>query len=80
MAIVNFSVPSPLHRQIKKTVKDKGFGSTAEFFRFAALYALGNIAPQRPLDEIIHETRADYQAGNYKTARTTKTLLRGLKQ
>ena len=80
MAIVNFSVPGPLHKQIKKTVKDKGFGSTAEFFRFAALYALGSIAPSQPLDEVLREARAEYKAGNYKTARSAKTLLKGLKK
>lgn len=80
MAIVNFSVPGTLNHQIKKTVKEKGFASRAEFFRFAALYALGSIAPARPLDEIIRESRADYAAGNYQYARSARALLRGLKK
>lgn len=80
MAIVNFSVPAPLHKKIKKTVKEKGFGSTAEFFRFAALYTLGEVAPPRPLDDIIREANADYEAGDYRVAHSAKELLKGLKR
>ncbi len=80
MAIINFSVPTTLNNRIKKTVKEKGFASKAEFFRFAALYALGSIAPPRPLDDIIREARAAYAAGDYKTAQSAKELLKGLKR
>lgn len=80
MSIINFSVPVKLDQQIKKIVKEKGFASKAEFFRFAAMYTMGNIAPAEPLDEIIREARADYEAGKYKSARSAKALLRGLNQ
>ncbi|HLD61007.1 MAG TPA: ribbon-helix-helix domain-containing protein [Patescibacteria group bacterium] len=80
MSIVNFSIPAKLDQQIKKTIKEKGFASKAEFFRFAALYTLGNIAPTKSLDTIIREAEADYEAGNYQSARSAKQLLRKLKQ
>ena len=38
MAIVNFAIPPTLDRRIGSTIKEKGFASKAEFFRFAAVY------------------------------------------
>lgn len=38
MAIVNFAIPPALDRRIGSTMKEKGFASKAEFFRFAAVY------------------------------------------
>ena len=38
MAIVNFSIPKNLEKRVVETVKQKGFASKAEFFRFAAVY------------------------------------------
>lgn len=38
MAIVNFSVPKTLERRVGQIIKEKGFSSKAEFFRFAAIY------------------------------------------
>jgi len=37
MAIVNFSIPQTLERKIKEVVKNKGFASKAELFRFAVI-------------------------------------------
>jgi Arc/MetJ-type ribon-helix-helix transcriptional regulator len=38
MAIVNFSIPKNLEKRVEDTVRQKGFASKAEFFRFAAIY------------------------------------------
>lgn len=38
MAIVNFSVPKSFEKRVACVIKEKGFASKAEFFRFAALY------------------------------------------
>lgn len=38
MAIVNFAIPPALDRRIGLTMREKGFASKAEFFRFAAVY------------------------------------------
>lgn len=40
MAIVNFSLPKTLERRISSSIKEKGFASKAEFFRFAAVHFL----------------------------------------
>lgn len=80
MAVVNFNIPTKLNQQVLKTVREKGFASKAEFFRFAALSALGSITPARPLDQVIAEARADYDAGNYQSARSARGLLRKLKK
>lgn len=37
MAIVNFSVPKQLEKRIGATIKEKGFPSKAELFRFAVI-------------------------------------------
>ncbi len=42
MPMVNFSVPTVLERRINKTIKEKGFASKAEFFRYAALNLVGS--------------------------------------
>ena len=38
MAIINFSIPKTLEQRINATIKEKGFASKAEFFRFAAMF------------------------------------------
>jgi len=38
MAIVNFTIPKNLEKRIASTVRERGFASKAEFFRFAAIY------------------------------------------
>lgn len=38
MAVVNFTIPKNLEKRVTDTVKEKGFVSKAEFFRFAAIY------------------------------------------
>lgn len=45
MAIINFAVPETLEKRINATIKEKGFASKAEFFRFAAVHLL-DIAQQ----------------------------------
>mgnify|MGYP001578913344 CR=1 FL=1 len=40
MAIVNFSLPKTLENRIFEVMRQKGFMSKAEFFRFAAMYFL----------------------------------------
>lgn len=37
MSIVNFAIPQILEKRIEKTIKNKGFASRAELFRFAVL-------------------------------------------
>ncbi len=80
MSIVNFSVPAPLEKQIKKVIREKGFATRAEFFRFAALYALGAFGQPLTTDEYIREGRRDYENGNYKSVRSAKTLIKELKK
>jgi len=40
VAIVNFFLPKTLEQRIVQTIKEKGFASKAEFFRFAAVHFL----------------------------------------
>ncbi len=70
MAIVNFAIPSSLDKRIGTKIKEKGFASKAEFFRFAALYFIDAIdkpfisETQRAeylVDEIQNELRRKYQ-------------------
>ncbi|MEK7615620.1 MAG: hypothetical protein AAB420_00255 [Patescibacteria group bacterium] len=37
MAIVNFTIPKELERQVTAVIKKRGFASKAEFFRFSAM-------------------------------------------
>ena len=38
MAIINFSIPTTLEKRMSTVMKQKGFTTKAEFFRFAAIY------------------------------------------
>ena len=38
MSIVNFSIPKRLEKRVEETIREKGFASKAEFFRFAAMH------------------------------------------
>jgi len=38
MSIVNFAIPKQLENRVQRVIKEKGFASKAEFFRFAAIY------------------------------------------
>lgn len=38
MAIVNFAIPKTLERRVGEVMKQKGFSTKAEFFRFAAIH------------------------------------------
>lgn len=38
MSVVNFSIPKRLEKRVEETIREKGFASKAEFFRFAAVY------------------------------------------
>ena len=40
MSIVNFAIPQVLEQRIQRTIKNKGFASRAELFRFAVLQYL----------------------------------------
>lgn len=81
MAIINFAVPETLEKRINKTIKEKGFASKAEFFRFAAVHFLDIV--QKPFsseDERFSFLRAALQheiADRYKgkTLPNVKTQL-----
>ena len=40
MPIVNFNINPTLDKKIKKFIKEEGFSSKAEFFRFSAMQAI----------------------------------------
>ncbi|MEK9130887.1 MAG: hypothetical protein AAB429_02095 [Patescibacteria group bacterium] len=54
MAIINFSIPKTLEKQVSQTVLKKGFASRAEFFRVAAIDFIGRAEhPSQSSDESI---------------------------
>jgi Arc/MetJ-type ribon-helix-helix transcriptional regulator len=56
MPIVNFAVPEALDQRVEKIIKTKGFGSKAEFFRFAAIHFIDIV--NKPIAS--EEERFDY--------------------
>lgn len=85
MAIINFSVPKNLEKQISSTIKDKGFASKAEFFRCAAVYFIklmqGPVTDVDPevLDSIVLEARKEYAQGKFQSFSDPHKLLKALK-
>ncbi len=59
MAIANFTLPKTLERRIANTLKEKGFASKAEFFRFAAIHFMDVL--HRPI--VSEQERFDYLTG-----------------
>ncbi len=51
MSIVNFSIPQNLNEKIQQVIKDQGFSSKAEFFRFSAIYFMQNLQTKKQSDE-----------------------------
>lgn len=55
MSVVNFAISKPLELKVKKIIKQEGFASKAEFFRFAAMQYIKdffeNDISQEELDE-----------------------------
>lgn len=57
MSVVNFTIPKPLQRKVETAIKDQGFASKAEFFRFAALYFVQKLYQfNTPVDEEFSRT------------------------
>lgn len=61
MSIVNFSIPTTLEKRVGQVIKEKGFSSKAEFFRYAAIY-------------FIHIIDKPFTSEEEQTAYLTKTL------
>lgn len=51
MAIINFAVPENLAKRIDRTIKENGFASKAEFFRFAAVHFLDLVQKPAPSED-----------------------------
>lgn len=51
MSIVNFAVPIPLEKKISQAMKEQGFVSKAEFFRFAAIHFIHHIQDDKKKDD-----------------------------
>lgn len=64
MAIINFSIPKTLEQRVARVIKEKGFASKAEFFRFAAVSFIDNSRDIR-IDE---DARFDYLSRNLSKA------------
>ena len=63
MAIVNFGIPPVLEKRIGSTIKEKGFASKAEFFRFAAVYFMDVV--NKPFTS--EDDRRDYLTAALRT-------------
>ena len=58
MSIVNFAVSKPLEQKINQAIKEYGFASKAEFFRFLAINFTGRrqVLPLENDPEIVYLT------------------------
>ena len=73
MSIVNFTIPKPLEKKVETAIKDQGFASKAEFFRFAALYFVQKLYQfNTPVDE-------EYARAMNQLASTIRRKYRGKK-
>lgn len=68
MAIVNFAIPPALDRRIGSTIREKGFASKAEFFRFAAVYFMDII--DKPF--ISEDERTEFLTNTLRTELTRR--------
>lgn len=56
MSVINFTLTKPFEKKVNKAIKEQGFTSKAEFFRFSAMFFLYNI-------QKIDITQAEYEKG-----------------
>ena len=73
MSIVNFAISKPLEQKIKQAIKEYGFASKAEFFRFLAIN-FTNKKQSLPLEndsEILHLTSQIKKLTNKKFSNKT---------
>lgn len=68
MAIINFSIPKTLEQRVNQTIKEKGFASKAEFFRFAAISFIDS-SVKKQIDE---DERFNYLAQSLSKAISKK--------
>lgn len=66
MSVVNFTLPKPLEQKVNTAIKDQGFASKAEFFRFAALYFVHKL----------HQTNTHQDEAFERTMNTLASALR----
>jgi metal-responsive CopG/Arc/MetJ family transcriptional regulator len=59
MSIVNFTIATPLEKKIQKVIKEQGFASKAEFFRFAAMSFIQKTKAQN-IDELFEKEMDDF--------------------
>ena len=62
MSVINFTITKPLEKKVAKAIKEQGFTSKAEFFRFSALFFIYNIQ------------KTDITATEYKKGIETLTM------
>lgn len=62
MSIVNFNIPGTLDKRVANVMKQKGFSSKAEFFRFAAIFFMDVL--NKPISS--EDQRFAYLAENLK--------------
>jgi metal-responsive CopG/Arc/MetJ family transcriptional regulator len=65
MSVVNFSIPNTLNKRVSQTIKERGFISKAEFFRFAAIYLM---------DVINKPTSNENEKFDYLTEKVSKQI------
>ena len=52
MSVINFTITKPLEQKVKTAIREQGFASKAEFFRFAAVYFVQKLYQfDTPVDE-----------------------------
>ena len=72
MSIVNFSISKPLEAKINKVIKQEGFSSKAEFFRFAAMHCIENFKKQDISQEEFEESVRSFKEVVQKFAKNKK--------
>lgn len=60
MPIVNFTIATPLEKKIQKVIKEQGFASKAEFFRFAAMSFINSTKKTLSENELFEKEMDDF--------------------
>lgn len=72
MSVINFTITKPFEKKVAKAIKEQGFTSKAEFFRFSALFFIYNI-------QKTDITQAEYEKGINAFAMTVLKKLKNTK-
>ena len=73
--VLSVSLPGSMIKTIKKRVKDEGFNSVSEYFKYLFKMDTEDVISEAELLKDIKQARKEYKEGKLKTLKSLKDLM-----